>query len=51
MKQYAAPGGVSTGDKESCYTVVMDTLAVLLERMPENAKIFRSAYGPDPDLQ
>ena len=43
LKKYAGPGGVSDSDKESCYTVVMDTLAILLERMPENANIFRSS--------
>lgn len=30
-------------EQEACYTVVMDTLAVLLERMPENAGIFRTS--------
>lgn len=44
MKKYACdlPQG---SEQEACYTVVMDTLAVLLERMPENAGIFRTSYG------
>lgn len=42
MKRYACTLP-KDAEEEACYTVVMDTLAVLLERMPENAGIFRTS--------